>query len=56
MRELRCACGNRLVAQNDQELTREVLTHAHTVHPEMDLTEEQAKILVVSKPPTQRKP
>ena len=48
MRELRCACGNRLVAQNDQELTREVLTHAHTVHPEMDLTEEQAKILVVS--------
>jgi PAS domain S-box-containing protein len=48
VRELRCACGNRLVAQNDQELTREVLTHAHTVHPEMDLTEEQAKILVVS--------
>lgn len=43
MRELHCACGNRLVAQSDQELTREVLTHAHEVHPEMDLTEEQGK-------------
>jgi PAS domain S-box-containing protein len=48
VRELHCACGNRLVAQNDQELTREVLTHAHEVHPERDLTEEQAKKLVAS--------
>ncbi len=48
MRELHCACGNRLVAQDDQELTREVLAHAHVVHPEMGLTEEQAKELVAS--------
>ncbi len=48
MRELHCACGNRLVAQNDQELTQEVLNHAQEVHPEMDLTEEQAKELVAS--------
>jgi len=48
VRELRCACGNRVVAQNNEELTREVLTHAHEVHPEMDLTEEQAKKLVAS--------
>lgn len=48
MRELHCACGNCLVAQSDQELTREVPTHPHEVHPEMDLTEEQAKKLVAS--------
>ncbi len=48
MRELHCACGNRLVAQDDQQLTREVLTHAHEVHPEMDLSEEQAKEMVAS--------
>ena len=48
VRELHCACGNRLVAQDDQELTQEVLTHAHEVHPEMDLTEEQAKEMVAS--------
>ncbi len=48
MRELHCACGNRLVAQDDQQLTQEVLAHAHEVHPEMDLTEEQAKEMVAS--------
>ena len=49
MRELHCACGNRLVAQDDKELTREVLTHAHEVKPEMDPTEEQGKEMVASK-------
>ncbi len=48
MRELHCVCSSRLVAQDDQELTQEVLTHAHEVHPEMDLTEEQAKEMVAS--------
>ena len=48
MRELHCACGNRVVAQNNEELTREVLTHAHEVHPEMDLTEGQAREMVAS--------
>ena len=48
VRELHCVCGNRLVAQDDQQLTQEVLTHAHEVHPEMDLTEEQAKEMVAS--------
>ncbi|MDP9382583.1 MAG: DUF1059 domain-containing protein [Chloroflexota bacterium] len=48
MRELHCACGNRLVAQDDQQLTQEVLAHAREVHPEMDLTEEQAKEMVAS--------
>ncbi len=48
VRELHCACGNRLVAQDDQELTREVLAHAHEVHPEMGLTEGQAREMVAS--------
>jgi PAS domain S-box-containing protein len=48
MRELHCVCGNRLVARNDQELTRELLTHAHEAHPEMDLTEVQAREMVAS--------
>ena len=48
MRELHCACGNRLVAQDDGELTQKVLTHAHEVHPEMELSEEQAKEMVAS--------
>ena len=42
MRELHCACGNRVVA-DDEQLVQEVLTHAHEVHPEMNLTEEQAR-------------
>jgi hypothetical protein len=48
MRELHCVCGNRLVARNDQELTRELLTHAHEARPEMDLTEVQAREMVAS--------
>ncbi len=48
MRELHCACGNRVVADDDEQLVQEVLTHAHEVHPEMDLNEEQARQMVAS--------
>ncbi len=48
MRELHCACGNRLVAENDDVLVQQVLDHAHEVHPEMNLTEEQARQMVAS--------
>lgn len=48
MRELHCACGNRLTADNDEELVQQVLTHAHEVHPEMDMNEEQAREMVAS--------
>lgn len=48
MRELHCACGNRLSADNDEELVQQVLTHAHEVHPEMDMSEEQAREMVAS--------
>jgi len=48
MRELHCVCGNRLVAENDEGLVQQVLTHAHEVHPEMGLTEGQAREMVAS--------
>ena len=48
MREMHCACGNRLVADDDEGLVQQTLTHTHEVHPEMDLTEEQARQMVAS--------
>ena len=48
MREMHCACGNRLVADNDEDLVQQVLEHAHEVHPEMDLSEDQARQMIAS--------
>jgi predicted small metal-binding protein len=48
VRELHCACGNRLVAENDEDLAQQVLNHAHEVHPEMNLDEGQAREMVAS--------
>jgi predicted small metal-binding protein len=48
MRELHCACGNRLVANDDEGLVYQVLDHAHEVHPEMNLTEGQAREMVAA--------
>ncbi|MDP9486758.1 MAG: DUF1059 domain-containing protein [Actinomycetota bacterium] len=48
MRALRCVCGARPVAADDEELVRKVLQHAHDEHPEMGLTEEQARQMVAS--------
>ncbi len=48
MREVHCACGARPTAESDEELVRKVLEHAHDVHPEMGLTEEQARQMVAS--------
>jgi predicted small metal-binding protein len=45
---MHCACGNRLVADDDEGLVRQALTHAQEVHPEMDLTEGQAREMVAS--------
>jgi predicted small metal-binding protein len=41
-------CGNHVVGENDEDLVQQVLDHAHEVHPEMSLTEDQARELVVS--------
>ena len=48
MRELHCMCGNYVVADNDEELVYQVLEHAREVHPEMDLTEGQAREMVTA--------
>jgi predicted small metal-binding protein len=48
VRELHCTCGNHLVAEDDEQLVRQVLDHAHEVHPEMDLGEGQAREMVAS--------
>jgi predicted small metal-binding protein len=39
-------CGNHVVGENDEDLVQQVLDHAHEVHPEMNLTEEQAREMV----------
>ncbi len=43
MRKLRCVCGARPTAANDEELV-----HKDLEHPEMGLTEEQAREMVAS--------
>ncbi len=48
MRELHCACGNRLVAENAEDLVQQVLNQAREVHPEMDLDQGQAREMVAS--------
>ncbi len=48
MRTIECPCGSRLKARNDEELAREVLTHAREEHNETNLTEERAREMVAS--------
>jgi predicted small metal-binding protein len=48
MRELHCMCGNHVVGENDEDLVQQVLEHAREVHPEMNLTEEQAQEMVAA--------
>jgi hypothetical protein len=48
VREMHFACGNRLVADDDEGLDQQALTHAQEVHPEMNLAEEQAREMVSS--------
>ena len=45
---MHCVCGARSAAANDEELVQKVLEHAHEVHPEMELAEEQAREMVAS--------
>ena len=48
MRALHCVCGARPAARNDEELVQKVLEHARDEHPQMGLTEEQARQMVAS--------
>ena len=47
MREWRCECGYRVVADDNEQLIEEALLHTYEVHPEWDPTEEQLRQMVV---------
>jgi Protein of unknown function (DUF1059) len=49
MRVLDCDCGQTLQAGNDDDLAAQVRAHADEAHPEMSLTDEQARQLVADR-------
>jgi hypothetical protein len=48
MRVIDCECGKTLQAANDEDLTEAVREHVAEDHPDMDLSDEQARELVSS--------
>ncbi len=48
VRTMECPLGIVLEARSDEELAREVLTHAREEHDVSDLTEERARDMVAS--------
>ncbi|MBA3263037.1 MAG: DUF1059 domain-containing protein [Thermoleophilaceae bacterium] len=49
MRVIDCDCGQTLRAANDDDLATEVREHADEGHPDMQLTDDQARELVVDR-------
>jgi hypothetical protein len=49
MRVMDCDCGQTLQAGNDDDLVKEARAHVDQEHPDMQLTDEQVRELVVSK-------
>ncbi len=49
MRVIDCDCGRTLQAANDDDLATQVRAHADEEHPDMELTDEQARELVAGK-------
>jgi predicted small metal-binding protein len=49
MRVLDCDCGQTLQAGNDDDLAAQVRAHADEAHPEMGLSDEQARQLVADR-------
>jgi predicted small metal-binding protein len=49
MRVLDCDCGTTLQAANDDDLTTEVRAHVDESHPELELSDEQARELVANR-------
>jgi len=49
MRVIDCECGKTLQAANDDDLTAAVREHVAEDHPDMDLSDEQARELVSSR-------
>jgi hypothetical protein len=48
MRVIDCECGKTLQAANDKDLSHAVREHVAEDHPDMDLSDEQARELVSS--------
>ena len=48
MRVLDCDCGKTLQAANDDDLAEAVRDHAAEEHPEMEMSDEQARELVAA--------
>ena len=49
MRVLDCDCGQTLQAANDDDLTAQVRAHADESHPDLGMTDEQARDLVANR-------
>ncbi len=46
MRTVFCACGQRLVADDDIALARVYREHADTVHPDMNITDQKIDAVI----------
>jgi predicted small metal-binding protein len=49
MRVLDCDCGKTLQAANDEDLASQVREHVDESHPDMELTDDQARELVADR-------
>ncbi|MEA2332454.1 MAG: hypothetical protein QOH58_2592 [Thermoleophilaceae bacterium] len=49
MRVIDCECGRTLQAANDDDLATQVRAHVDEDHPDMQLTDEQARELVAAR-------
>jgi len=49
MRVIDCDCGKTLQAGNDDDLADAVRSHAEEEHPDMELSEEQARQMVADR-------
>lgn len=48
MRVIDCECGKTLQAANDEDLAEAVRDHAAEDHPDMEMSEDQAREMVAS--------
>jgi hypothetical protein len=49
MKVIDCECGRTLQAANDEDLAAQMRAHAEDEHPDMQLTEDQARELVADR-------
>jgi predicted small metal-binding protein len=54
VRALDCSCGQHLEADNDKELFKRAREHVDTDHPEMELSDEKVRHIVIGEPTRSR--